>query len=210
MPAVKRVSFATSPQTATTTTTTTTSQRKSSLKSSTSDASDASSSSALPAEDRKKDRRHSRFSSWLAGYWRSSNSSRSSASPHDSIREEDDDQDSSDNAMMVLLDDSDHVQSGVGGNVKRPPFLPNLNGSGSLHGSDLNTSATTTRNQNGGNFFTNLSRELMNSSELLFNNKLNWLLLLGPLALVGDATGFLGEAACFAFSGIALIPCAER
>ncbi|KAL3925738.1 MAG: hypothetical protein SGARI_005793, partial [Bacillariaceae sp.] len=62
----------------------------------------------------------------------------------------------------------------------------------------------------GGNFFTNLSREVMISSELLFNNKLNWLLLLGPLALVGDATGFLGEAACFAFSGIALIPCAER
>jgi hypothetical protein len=36
------------------------------------------------------------------------------------------------------------------------------------------------------------------------------LLLLGPFALLGDATGLLGEAVCFAFSGIALIPCAER
>jgi hypothetical protein len=80
----------------------------------------------------------------------------------------------------------------------------------------LNGGDASTENDHGnmasrrGNFFSNLSRELMNSSELLFNNKLNWLLLLGPVALVGDATGFLGEAACFAFSGIALIPCAER
>lgn len=60
------------------------------------------------------------------------------------------------------------------------------------------------------NSFADLSREIMVSSELLFNNKLNWLLVLGPLALIGDATGTFSEAVCFTFSGIALIPCAER
>lgn len=57
---------------------------------------------------------------------------------------------------------------------------------------------------------TNIFQEVWTSSEMLFSTQLNWLLLLGPVALMGDATGFLGEAACFAFSGIALIPCAER
>lgn len=60
------------------------------------------------------------------------------------------------------------------------------------------------------NCFFGILREVWESSELIFNNKLNWLLILGPIALFGDATGVLGEAACFAFSGIALIPCAER
>lgn len=52
--------------------------------------------------------------------------------------------------------------------------------------------------------------EVWTSSELLFSNKITWLLILGPIALAGDSMGFLSEAACFAFSGIALIPCAER
>lgn len=56
----------------------------------------------------------------------------------------------------------------------------------------------------------NLFREVWVSSELLFASKLAWLLVGAPIALVGDATGILGEAACFALSGIALIPCAER
>lgn len=55
-----------------------------------------------------------------------------------------------------------------------------------------------------------LLQEVSTSTELLFQNKITWLLLLGPVALVGDATGLLGEPLCFAFSGIALIPCAER
>lgn len=55
-----------------------------------------------------------------------------------------------------------------------------------------------------------LVREVWSSSALLFKSKLSWLLVLGPIALMGDATGILGEATCFAFSGIALIPCAER
>jgi hypothetical protein len=56
----------------------------------------------------------------------------------------------------------------------------------------------------------NLVQEVWASSELLFSSKLTWLLIWGPVALVGDATGLLGEAACFCLSGIALIPCAER
>lgn len=55
-----------------------------------------------------------------------------------------------------------------------------------------------------------LVKEVWVSTELLFSNRITWLLVLGPIALVGDATGFLGEAACFTLSGIALIPCAER
>jgi hypothetical protein len=56
----------------------------------------------------------------------------------------------------------------------------------------------------------NLFQEVWGSADFLFQNKLAWLLALGPIALIGDATGSLGEAACFALSGIALIPCAER
>mmetsp|Transcript_15502 Transcript_15502/g.17205 ORF Transcript_15502/g.17205 Transcript_15502/m.17205 type:complete len:577 (-) Transcript_15502:207-1937(-) len=55
-----------------------------------------------------------------------------------------------------------------------------------------------------------LGEELWVSTEILFMSRLNWLLLLGPVALVGDATKLLGESICFACSGIALIPCAER
>ena len=57
---------------------------------------------------------------------------------------------------------------------------------------------------------TTLCQEVWSSSELLFQSRITWLLVLGPVALLGDATGTLGEATCFALSGIALIPCAER
>jgi hypothetical protein len=55
-----------------------------------------------------------------------------------------------------------------------------------------------------------LLRDVWSSTDILFQNRLTWLLLLGPVALVGDATGLLGEAVCFTCSGLALIPCAER
>jgi len=56
----------------------------------------------------------------------------------------------------------------------------------------------------------NVLQELWRSSSLLFYNKISWLLLLGPVALIGDSTKIMGEAFCFALSGMALIPCAER
>jgi len=59
-------------------------------------------------------------------------------------------------------------------------------------------------------YLLDLANDLWQSSGHVANNKLNWLLVLGPVALMGDATGLLGETACFAFSGLALIPCAER
>jgi hypothetical protein len=52
--------------------------------------------------------------------------------------------------------------------------------------------------------------ELWTSTDLLFHSKLTWLLVLGPIAVVGELTGTLGPATCFTFSGLALIPCAER
>ena len=52
--------------------------------------------------------------------------------------------------------------------------------------------------------------ELWASTDLLFQNKSSWLLILGPIAVIGNATGTMGEALCFTLSGIALIPCAER
>jgi len=55
-----------------------------------------------------------------------------------------------------------------------------------------------------------LVKDLWLSSGIVADNKLNWLLVMGPIALLGDATGLLGETACFALSGLALIPCAER
>jgi hypothetical protein len=99
------------------------------------------------------------------------------------------------------MDDSNHQN-------RLPPPLPSLNGDTDhlhhhLHNHPQSSPGLCS-------WFSDLSRELVSSSELLFHNKLNWLLLLGPVALLGDATGWLGEPICFAFSGIALIPCAER
>lgn len=59
-------------------------------------------------------------------------------------------------------------------------------------------------------FFMDLVTDLWFSSGIVIKNRLNWLLVLGPLALFGDATGILGKTLCFIFSGLALIPCAER
>jgi len=59
-------------------------------------------------------------------------------------------------------------------------------------------------------FFINLATDLWFSSGIVIKNRLNWLLVLGPIALFGDATGILGKTLCFIFSGLALIPCAER
>ena len=71
--------------------------------------------------------------------------------------------------------------------------------------------STTTRSRvSCGEFCSTLLREVYVSTDLLFQTKITWLLILGPVALVGDATGLLGEALCFTCSGLALIPCAER
>jgi len=52
--------------------------------------------------------------------------------------------------------------------------------------------------------------ELWTSTDLVFQGRSTILLALGPLAVLGEATGILPLPACFAFAGIALIPCAER
>ena len=52
--------------------------------------------------------------------------------------------------------------------------------------------------------------EIWASTELLFQSKLTWLLLVGPIAVYGDSTGYIGESTCFICAGLALIPCAER
>jgi Ca2+/Na+ antiporter len=54
-----------------------------------------------------------------------------------------------------------------------------------------------------------LRKELLFSTELIFRTKLAWLLLFGPIALLGD-TGIFGASACFIFAGLTLIPLAER
>lgn len=60
--------------------------------------------------------------------------------------------------------------------------------------------------ENRGNIFA----ELWVSSEMIMANKISILLIAGPLALLGDGLGFLGDAPVFTLAGIALIPCAER
>lgn len=56
-----------------------------------------------------------------------------------------------------------------------------------------------------------LRDEIWSSMDSMFSsNRLTVLLVLGPVALVGRSLGALGEPACFAFAGLALIPCAER
>ena len=53
-------------------------------------------------------------------------------------------------------------------------------------------------------------QELWDSGEALFSSRVTWLLLFGPVALIGDFTGWLSEFVCFCFAALALIPCAER
>ncbi|GKZ00743.1 hypothetical protein MPSEU_001026200 [Mayamaea pseudoterrestris] len=56
-------------------------------------------------------------------------------------------------------------------------------------------------------------QEFWHSVDLILwtgGNKLTWLILGGPLAVIGDSSGILGEAPCFILAGLALIPCAER
>ena len=106
-----------------------------------------------------------------------------------------------DNVANNMMDDSEHSDG-------LPP-IPTLK-AGTPNGTPRHHGSAPSSRRGCCGWFSDLSRELVMSTELLFSNKLNWLLLLGPLALAGDATGFLGEAACFTFSGIALIPCAER
>jgi hypothetical protein len=55
-----------------------------------------------------------------------------------------------------------------------------------------------------------LYEELWSSTDFIFQSRLTILLSLGPVAIIGDSLGVLGEPICFALSGLALIPCAER
>jgi hypothetical protein len=100
------------------------------------------------------------------------------------------------NMSNLVGDFSDDDVDVVGGGPHRLGFSPSL--------------SSIDNGPRDANCVVGIFRELWESSELIVNNKLNWLLVLGPVALFGDAFGLLGEAACFAFSGIALIPCAER
>ena len=51
--------------------------------------------------------------------------------------------------------------------------------------------------------------ELLLSTELIFRSKLTWILVFGPIALIGKS-GLFGEATCFVLAGLTLIPLAER
>ena len=54
-----------------------------------------------------------------------------------------------------------------------------------------------------------IHHDLFTSTELIFRSKLTWLLLFGPIALIGK-TGIFGESTCFVLAGLTLIPLAER
>jgi len=54
-----------------------------------------------------------------------------------------------------------------------------------------------------------IHNELLLSTELIFRSRLTWLLIFGPIALVGK-TGIFGESVCFILAGLTLIPLAER
>jgi hypothetical protein len=59
-------------------------------------------------------------------------------------------------------------------------------------------------------FIMALVQEVWVSSDVIFQGRLTWLLVLGPCVIIGDSLGVLSKATCFTLSGIALIPCAER
>ena len=55
-----------------------------------------------------------------------------------------------------------------------------------------------------------LRREILISTDLILRRqKLNYLLLFAPLAIVGKSYEWLGESSCFVLAGLALIPLAE-
>jgi len=54
-----------------------------------------------------------------------------------------------------------------------------------------------------------IHNDLMISTELIFRSRLTWLLVFGPIALIGK-TGVFGESLCFILAGLTLIPLAER
>ena len=58
-----------------------------------------------------------------------------------------------------------------------------------------------------------IRHEILVSTELIFRSRLTWLLIFGPIALIGkSAPGILifGESGCFILAGLTLIPLAER
>ena len=55
----------------------------------------------------------------------------------------------------------------------------------------------------------NIQNDILLSTNLIFKSKLTWLLIFGPIALVGK-TGIFGESVCFILAGLTLIPLAER
>ena len=65
-------------------------------------------------------------------------------------------------------------------------------------------------NNNSSNFnLHNIQNDILHSTELIFRSKLTWLLIFGPIALVGKS-GIFGESLCFILAGLTLIPFAER
>lgn len=52
--------------------------------------------------------------------------------------------------------------------------------------------------------------EFWYSADLIFQSRFVYLFALGPMAVVGDATGLLSPAMCFICSGLSLVPLAER
>lgn len=56
----------------------------------------------------------------------------------------------------------------------------------------------------------NILREFWTSKDVIFENKITWLLVLAPFALFGDHSTSHGQTIGFALSGLTLIPCAER
>ena len=55
----------------------------------------------------------------------------------------------------------------------------------------------------------NIHNEIITSTELIFRSRLTWLLIFGPVALIGKS-GIFGESVCFILAGLTLIPLAER
>jgi len=60
-----------------------------------------------------------------------------------------------------------------------------------------------------GGFKKSFLDELLSSGEVLFASKISWLIMLGPVALIGEYFE-IGEFAAFLLAAGALIPCAER
>lgn len=75
-------------------------------------------------------------------------------------------------------------------------------------GNGLSSSSSTRQSSSSSSSF--LTEVWKSTDHIFFSSRITWLLVFGPIAILGKSSGFLTEHWSFLLAGLALIPCAER